>query len=362
MNLLHNPVPWILPALCCGWMTAAGQESDNRMPDDGGVRKWTFLDGRSIDAYFNRISGNNIVMVNKQGAVAELSIARLSQPSKLQAKALSEIIDVFRPVPGNRFKMGSPDDEPGREDIETVHWVHLTSFDMKATEVTWTEWNAVRNSAAINGYNDISPGGNGTAGLDADLNPVVGITWWDALKWCNLKSQLEKRKPAYNTANGEVFKNKTGRIKVDWSSNGYRLPTEAEWEYACREGRASKWAFHTGQIKETGDGKDRNMDQAGWYVVNSNGGPHPVAGKDANSLKLYDMHGNAAEWCWDVSVTLGTRDVTNPRGPDDGERRIVRGGSWNDPARVCRAAARGSLIPGATPDRTVGFRLVRPLQ
>jgi formylglycine-generating enzyme required for sulfatase activity len=102
------------------------------------------------------------------------------------------------------------------------------------------------------------------------------------------------------------------------------------------------------------------MDQAGWYVSNSGGGPHPVAQKRPNSLKLYDMHGNAAEWCWDVAATLEAGETRNPRGPDSGEFRIVRGGSWSDPARACRAAARGRLTPDATPDREVGFRLVRP--
>jgi len=342
-------------------MSAAAREPDNRMPDDGGVLQWTDLNGRSFQAFFKKVEGANIVLANKEGKQAVLPVAGLSEESNNQAVRLAGIIDVFRNIRGNDFMMGSPGDEPGREDIETVHKVHLSSFAIKATEVTWTEWNAVRNRAKDYGYDGISEGGNGTAGKDADLNPVVDITWWDALKWCNLKSQVENRTPAYLTANGEVFKNKTGKIHVDWSSNGYRLPTEAEWEFACRGGRTSPWAFHTGQIDKKLDDKDRNMDQAGWYRFNSEGGPQPVAHKVANSLGLYDMHGNAAEWCWDVSATLGTGETTNPRGQDGGEFRIARGGSWSDPARYCRACARGRHPPGETRDREAGFRLVRPI-
>ena len=101
---------------------------------------------------------------------------------------------------------------------------------------------------------------------------------------------------------------------------------------------------------------DRNLDKAGWFAGNSGGGTHPVASKEPNSLGLYDMHGNAAEWCWDLAGKLATTEAYDPRGAEYGEARIIRGGSWHDPAKYCRASYRGSRNPTAMPNPSVGFR------
>ena len=259
--------------------------------------------------------------------------------------------------------MGSPSDEPGRESDETPHPVKIrSSFLMKATEVTWAEWNSVRKLAANYGYKDISAGINGVGGDEAGNHPVLGITWWDAIKWCNLMSQRDGKKPVYYTSPSPtpafILKNGTPPAPapyVDWKADGYRLPTEAEWEFACRPGM-SKRAFHTGPVRDLA--KDDNLGDAGWYAGNSGGGTRPVGTKAANRLGLYDMHGNAAEWCWDYYGPLKPLEAFDPRGPSQGVFRVARGGSWNDPVKDCRAAARSSHAPGLSPNRFIGFRWV----
>jgi formylglycine-generating enzyme required for sulfatase activity len=348
-----------LPAILGAALTTVSAEPSNK-PDDGGVQQWSDHTGKSIDAHFVGFSDHVVTVSDKQGD-RKIPLQKLSPNSQSQARNLSKVIGVYQTVRRGRFTMGSPDDEPGRGDGEVQRIVQTSEFLMKATEVTWTEWNTVRKFANLYGYTDIGAGNNGNRGFDADLHPVVGVTWWDVVKWCNLKSELETRNPVYHTdsARKNVFKIGTSEIHAEWDANGYRLPTEAEWEFACRT-RDSKWQFHTGSIREPGlQPLDRNLDKAGWYAGNSDGGPNPVALKEANTFGLYDMHGNAAEWCWDIPTVWNQAKVFNPRGPIRGDQRSIRGGSWADPASACRAAARAGLTPGATPDRKVGFRIVR---
>lgn len=363
MSALLSRIAALLVSLAIGSSAAESVPvAQVRGKDDGGVQQWTNREGKVIDAHFVNFDGHKVDVLSKMGRHS-ISIDKLSPESLIQAKRMSGIIGVFKPVRKGRFMMGSPLGEPGREDHETHHEVVTSGFSLKATEVTWTEWNAVLNFAENYGYIDISKGSNGSRGFDADLNPVVGITWWDAVKWCNLKSQLDQKTPVYYTDKSFnpkfLFKTETAGIHAKWDANGYRLPTEAEWEFACRT-RDSKWAFHTGSIEETGTGKDSNLAQAGWYAFNSNDEPQPVAEKTANQFGLYDMHGNAAEWCWDFYSIPGAAEIQSPRGPLRGDRRVIRGGAWNSPASACRSAARSSLTPGATPDRLVGFRPVLP--
>jgi sulfatase modifying factor 1 len=384
----------VLIASCMSATPASGEDQPETNP--GAPIVWTSKVGSSITARFIRTSGDMVVL-DEDGRERQFSIGDLAEKSARLARQLGGIDEPLAPAPvakplrmkfepvnaglldtasrvrtgkfplenqkvaNNRFQMGSPADEPGREESEPSHMVRFErEFLLKATEVTWAEWNSVSALALNYDYTDLSPGTNGQGAAENDQHPVVNITWWDAVKWCNLLSQIEDRTAVYYThpscKPGFILKTGTPVIHVDWTANGYRLPTEAEWEFACRPG-TSKRAFHTGPIKETGiKPVDRNLAAAGWFAGNSEGRTHPVATRESNRLNLYDMHGNAAEWCWDRAGQLGSADAIDPRGAEHGEARVIRGGSWLDPAKNCRAAWRGSRNPTAMPNPSVGFR------
>ena len=164
---------------------------------------------------------------------------------------------------------------------------------------------------------------------DGNLKPVVNISWHDAIAFCNLLSQQAGLKACYSIgADGED-------IICDWESDGYRLPSEAEWQYACK---ASTTGYRYGEI-----------DEVAWYNQNSGGNSHEVGGKQPNAWGLYDMLGNVWEWCWDVydENVYGTY-------------RIFRGGSWAEEERGCGATCRRRSHPTFGID-DLGFRLARTL-
>jgi formylglycine-generating enzyme len=345
-------------------------------PDETQV--WTDRKGRQKQGRFVRLSGDELVIEHDSREFA-FSLSLLADESAKLARKLAGHEEIpahllagmvkprplmFQPVREGRFWMGPSQNEPGSNNDEVRHFVKITrDFHLKATEVTWSEWNAVRDLAVGYGYTDLSAGSNGHRGDDSGKHPVVGITWWDAIKWCNLLSQIEGRQTVYY--NKDTFKPsfifKTGDTQphANWKADGYRLPTEAEWEFACRPGMSERH-LHTGKLKHTGvEPLDPNLDQAGWYGGNSKGATRAVGGKRANELGLFDMHGNAAEWCWDYYGTLKPLEAYDPRGATHGVLRVTRGGSWNDPARDCRAASRGRRSPTFSPNQFVGFRPAR---
>jgi len=235
------------------------------------------------------------------------------------------------------YLMGSPVNESGREIDEVQHTVLFTE-EVIATnhEVTQAEWDA------------IMPGGsNPSQHLGAD-NPVDSVTWLEAVQYCNALSEDDDLTPVY-TINGS---------QVSWNqdADGWRLPTEAEWEYLCRAG--STTPLYNGDLVELNCRLDVNLDAIGWYCGNAGTGPEAVEQKTANDLGLYDMSGNVREWCWDWYGELTADAVLDPTGPESGDRRICRGGSWYYNAQDCRSAARGSFPPDSVDD-TVGFRVVR---
>jgi formylglycine-generating enzyme required for sulfatase activity len=243
------------------------------------------------------------------------------------------------PVVGEVFLMGSPADEPGRGDDEILHDVVL-SYGLIAgeTEVTQDQWAAVMDPES---HPDPSqhPG---------EGRPVDSVTWLDAVTFCNALSTADGLTPAYAIAGADVT--------WDRQADGWRLPTEAEWEYLCRAG--SPTAYPSGDITELNCRFDANLDAVGWYCGNGATAPAPVGQKAANDFGLYDMNGNLREWCWDWYGELSAEAVLDPSGPDTGTQRVCRGGSWYVTSQDCRSAARGHLPPDSADD-TVGLRVVR---
>ena len=243
----------------------------------------------------------------------------------------------FVQIPAGTFQMGSPTDEPGRSPNETLHTVTLTQgFYMSRTEVTEEWWDAVMGS------------GSSTSQL-----PKGDVSWDQAVAFCNQLSLDEGLTPAY-TINGP-----NGDATWNHAANGYRLPTEAEWEYACRGG--SQAAFCNGPITNISCSPlDPNLDQVGWYCGNSGYTSHEVGQKTANAWGLHDMHGNLWEWVWDGYradyQNLPSEDPVYDVGP--GTYRVIRGGNWYNYAQYCRSANRCYVNPNGSSD-SIGFRPVR---
>ncbi len=233
------------------------------------------------------------------------------------------LTDGFVYVEGGSFQMGSD----GHAWEKPVHQVTVSPFYMSKYEVTQGEWRDVMKS---------SP-----SGFSGDNLPVEQVSWSDAVKYCNALSVQKGLTPVY-TINGTS-------VTANWSADGYRLPTEAEWEYAARGGKASKGYLYAGSD---------NTDEVGWYSSNSGQSTHPVSGKAPNELELYDMSGNVREWCWDWYGAYSSGSQSDPRGPASGSNRVNRGGSWFNSDGDLRSTYRSSLGPGSSYD-DLGFRLVR---
>ncbi|MCP4213802.1 MAG: formylglycine-generating enzyme family protein, partial [bacterium] len=209
----------------------------------------------------------------------------------------------FNYIEPGTFTMGSPPDEAGRYYNETQHSVTLTNaFYIQTTEVIQSQWQTVM-------------GSNPSYFSGCPSCPVETVSWDDVQLFLT----------AINALNDGI----------------YRLPTEAEWEYACRSGSSS--AFANGGITYTDYSPvDPNLDLIGWYYGNSDTGsgykPQPVGGKDPNAWGLYDMHGNVFEWCQDWGEPYPRGNVTDPTGPASGSFRVLRGGGWLYRAEYCRSA------------------------
>jgi formylglycine-generating enzyme required for sulfatase activity len=243
-------------------------------------------------------------------------------------------------IPAGSFQMGDSFGE-GDSDELPVQTVSVSAFWMDTVEVTKGLWDEVATWAAANGY-DIGPAdGEGKA---AD-HPVWNVSWYEAVKWANARSEKDGLEPCY-TVGGVVYRTGQRAPDCNWSANGYRLPTEAEWEKAARGGAV-------GRRYPWGD----DIDASRANYNQNNGGTTPVGSYPANGYGLYDMAGNVWEWCWDWYGSDLPGGV-DPRGPASGSGRVDRGGSWISFAYVCRVADRVDYGPDNV-HYYLGFRLVR---
>ncbi|MEZ4434914.1 MAG: SUMF1/EgtB/PvdO family nonheme iron enzyme [bacterium] len=248
--------------------------------------------------------------------------------STREAGAVVDLQSICRPamvyIPAGELWMGAPADEEGRRNNEVPrHRVSLTrGFAMATTPITVAQfWQACGRWSGDD--------------LTGNL-PMTGLPWEFAMNFCNALSTLEGLPPAYVD----------GQCRV---TGGYRLPTEAEWEHACRAGTVTRYW--------SGD-DEADLARVGWYRGNSLGGLRPVGGRPANPWGLYDMHGNCREWCGDWYGPYPRGPVVDPTGPASGRARVVRGGSARSTARGARSASRAATQPEVS-SGSVGFRVVR---
>ncbi|MCM1145135.1 MAG: SUMF1/EgtB/PvdO family nonheme iron enzyme [Lachnoclostridium sp.] len=263
-----------------------------------------------------------------------------------ETKILENIAANFVLVPGGTFQMGSPETENWRSEDEVQHTVTVSDFYMSIYELTQAEYQEIM--------------GENPSNFSGDDLPVENVTWLDAIRYCNARSEKEGLEPVY------VIDAQT----IHWNrgADGYRLPTEAEWEYACRAGtetpfntetsisaeEANYYGHYPYEIEGNYFSQDNLTTKPGQYRQTS----VAVDSFSPNAWGLYNMHGNVGEWVWDYYGEYGTEAVTDPAGAETGTLRVYRGGGWNDFAKNMRSAYRATMAADKG-SFNIGIRLVR---
>ena len=276
-------------------------------------------------------------------------------------------------IPAGSFQMGNALSASGDGDTSElpVHTVYVSAIYMDRYEVTKAMWDDVRTWGLTHGYPDIEVGSGKAA-----THPVQRITWYSTVKWCNARSQKEGLSPVYFTNDAQTTLYQTSNVnvtnaQVKWSANGYRLPTEAEWEKAARGG-ASGHRFPWTNVETITHSQANYYSRTDYsydvsptrgfhptYAVNGFSYTSPVGSFAPNGYGLYDMAGNVWEWCWDWYGDYSTIASSDPQGPPPGSNRVIRGGGWDYLAFGCGTAFRDYGTPRLFSSGEVGFRPVR---
>ncbi|GAB1467501.1 hypothetical protein MASR2M64_01720 [Candidatus Cloacimonadota bacterium] len=275
------------------------------------------------------------ILVSSVTTIKARAFKELWTPSIITTAEYIIVPAGFAYVAGGTFNDGTSD-------------VSLSSFYLGKYELTQAEYQAVMGTNPAFGY------GVGSA------YPVYYVSWFNAIEYCNRRSMLEGITPCYSYSSygtnpdswptgWDTNSNNHTNVSCNWTANGYRLPTEAEWEFAARGGNQTHNYTYSGS---------NTIGDVAWYYSNSSFSTHTVGGKLANELGLYDMNGNIYEWNWDIYGTYPSGAQNNPHGATSGPYRVLRGGSWGCDAYVCTVSVRNRNV-AANGYNDLGFRLLR---
>ena len=349
-----------------------------------GQAQWPAINGWIYQIGFSTDLGKTFSMVgnvtgNGGQAVCDLpatpsGLVRIQTTPPTQAwdvpARANAVVRSMKLIPAGTFTMG--ENSSGADVEYPEHSVTITTpYEMDTYDVTVADWTAVCTWAIANGY-DLNP----VPLFDVPANhPIQAVSWYDAVKWCNARSEMEGRVPCYytDTAGHNVYRSgqvDLGNANVNWQGNGYRLPTEAQWERAARGGLPHA-NFPWG---DTGDASRFNVWQYWVEVLDYqaptfpwttpvgyfNGSQTPAGPDMANGYGLYDMAGNVWQWSWDRFAAYGPLADYDPTGPSGGDQRVNRGGSWWNNVDDARCAKRYPYTPlGDNVYGSIGFRCVR---
>lgn len=292
-----------------------------------GKHSW-ILPNSSNQPLWMRITTGRGTFLLRQGIIASLSTRVGTRPAGM------------RRIPAGQWRIGSLESEPGRYGDETLHQVKLSSFWMDTVEITRSEF------SHLLGFEPSQCSCRGNC-------PVDNVTWFDAIAFCNARSRSQARDTVYRyvhasrDASGHFID--LEQVSANPDADGFRLPTEAQWEVAARAGAGTPWGWGIDSTPAT---------SFSWFAWNSSSTSHAVGTLAANAWGFHDLQGNVWEWTWDWYNGYDTLDSLDPSGSSTGDMRCYRGGGWESPANHLRSALRNGAAPTYR-DPSLGFRCVR---